>query len=147
MTRPLPGPATDSYASLVADVASALDDAIAPWRVRLSAAAADWRARGVDATVLERAVTLAVAPDVDALLATFARAVQQLAAFEAEAVSLEPALAGAAVFRDPSRVRDAASLVAGWRARAAASVDAYPDAEHWVLPWPDAGDLLAGELA
>jgi len=145
-TRPA-APAMDSFESLVADVASALDDAIPVWRVRLSAAAAEWRARGVDPTVLERALTLAAAPDVDALLATFARAVQQLAAFEADAVALDPSLAGGAVFRDPTRVRDAAALVAARRAETATDGTAYPDGEHWVLRWPDVGDLLAGELA
>ncbi len=137
----------DAFASLVADVASALDDAIPPWRARVSAAAADWRARGVDASLLERAVALDVAPDVDALLATFERAVRQLAALEAEALAVDPGLAAAREFRDPARVREAAALVAARRARAAAATTAYPDGEHWVLQWPEAGDLLAGELA
>ena len=142
-----PAPAIDAFASLVADVASALDETIPAWRARLTAAAADWRALGVDAAVIERAVALATAPDVDALLATFARAVSQLAALEAEAVALDATAAGAPVFRDPARVREAAMFVAARRRDVASSAVAYPDGEHWVLRWPDVGDLLAGELA
>lgn len=140
-------PPVDAFASLIADVASALDDTIPRWRIRLSDAAAEWRVRGIDATVLERALTLATEPDVDGLLVTFGRAVQQLAALEVEALTLDAALGASAVFRDPARVREAAVLVASLRARAATIRTAYPDGEHWVLAWPDAGDLLAGELA
>lgn len=137
----------DPFATLVADLASALDAVIPAWRARLSAAAAGWRARGVDAAVLERALALDSAPDVDALLATFERAIRHLTSLEADAVALDPALAGNAVFRDPTRVREAAALVASRRARAAQVATLYPDGEHWVLRWPDVGDLLAGELA
>ncbi len=143
----MPDVGADPFASLVADVASALDEAIPAWRVRLTAAAAEWRALGVDATILERAVTLRTPPDVDALLATFARAVAQVAALEADAIGLDPTCAGAAVFRDPARVRDAATFVSALREQRAARATAYPDAEHWTLRWPDVGDLLAGELA
>lgn len=137
-----------AFESLVADVASALGEAIPAWRARLSAAAAEWAGRGLDVAVLERALALPTSPDVDALVATFERAARQLAAYEAEAVALDAALAGAAVFRDPARVRDAAAVVAAARrARAAVATSMYPDAEHWVLQWPDVGDFLAGELA
>lgn len=139
--------AGDTFESLVADVAGALDEAIPSWRARLGAAAAEYRARGVDVTILDRAAALPAAPDVGALLATFARATRQLAAYEAEALTLDPSLAGNAVFRDPTRVREAAALVAACRSRAAAPGTKYPDGEFWVLQWPDAGDLLAGELA
>ena len=138
----------DSFESLVADVASALDAAPLAWRARLAAAAAEWRARGIEARVLERASALPAAPDVDTLLATFDRAARQLAACETEAVALDPALVGAAVFRDPERVREAAALVERVRrAHASGGPDVYPDAELWVLEWPDVGDLLVGELA
>lgn len=138
----------DSFESLVADVAGALDAAPLAWRARLAAAAAEWRGRGVEVRVLERAVALQAAPEVDTLLATFDRAARQLAAYESEAVALDPALVGAAVFRDPERVRDAAGLVQQLRrAHASATPDCYPDAELWVLEWPDVGDFLVGELA
>ncbi|GJG87691.1 hypothetical protein tb265_28720 [Gemmatimonadetes bacterium T265] len=137
----------DSFASLVADVTSALDEAIPAWRVRVSAEAAEWRRRGVDASILERALALTSAPDVDGLLATFSETVQQLAALEAEAVALDPSLAGSAAFRDPARLREGAALAAECRERAAAARAGFPDPEHWVLQWPAAGDLLAGELA
>lgn len=146
-TEPYAVPAFDAFESLVDDVASALDEAIPAWRVRLSAAAAGWRARDYDVRVLERALALPTPPDVDALLATFERAVRQLAEYEAAAVALDPALAGDRTFRDPARVRDAAATVAGARRARTALTANRPDPEHWVLPWPDVGDLLAGEFA
>lgn len=138
----------DSFEELVADLAGALESAIPPWRARLATAAAEWRALGFEVAVLERAIALPTPPDLEVLLATFERAARQLAAYEAEAVALDAGLAGAAAFRDPARVREAATVVARARlARAAARDDGYPDGEHWVLAWPDVGDLLAGELA
>ncbi len=151
MTPPSVRASSDAFESFVSDVASALDDVIPSWRARIAAAATEHRARGTDTTVLERAASLPGAPDVDALLATFGRAVRQLAAYEAEAVALDPSLAGSAVFRDPTRVREAAALVAARRTRGDAARNAaktaYPEPEHWVLHWPDVGDLLAGDLA
>lgn len=147
MSIPRPLAAVNAFDSFVADVADALGDAMPAWRVRLSDAAAEWRARGIDATILERALTLSASPDVDALLATFARAVQQLAAYEAEAVALDSSLAGDDIFRDPARVRAAAARVAACRVRTPPRRSTYPDGEHWILQWPDVGDLLAGELA
>ena len=142
-----PDTSSTAYVDLIADVASALDDVIPAWRARLGRAAEQWRMRGINTAVLERALTLSTPPDVEALLATFERAVDHLAALEVEAVGLDASLVGAAVFRDPGRVREAAALVAGRRAPLAARPSVYPDAEHWVLAWPDAGDLLAGSLA
>ena len=137
----------DSLASLAGDVADALGTAIPAWRLQLGDAVERWRASHVQTGVLERALLLPTAPDVAALLATFERAVQQLAALEEQAAMLDGSLVGHAIFRDPARVREAAALVAATRARSVRPPTAMPSGEHWVLAWPDTGDLLTGVLA
>ena len=62
----------DDFASFLAEVAREVEAHVDPWRVRLGAVVARWQAEGVRTDVLERALRLPAAPDVDGLLATFA---------------------------------------------------------------------------
>jgi chromosomal replication initiation ATPase DnaA len=61
-------------------------------------------------------------PDVDAVEAQFAAAVNQLRDLEQEAARLDPRLAGVSVFRDPGRLEEARSIVM----RALAAYDPAP---------------------
>jgi hypothetical protein len=131
------------FAALLGDVALAIERTVPAWRVRLGEAVARWRAEGVATAVLERALALPADPGADALLATFAAAAERLRRLERDAVALDPRLAGAPCFRDPTRVREAAAAVAGARARVGTSAPRHrTDGERWVLAWPDPVDLL-----
>jgi hypothetical protein len=152
------GPAAGfEFADFVADVAHALEHTVPGWRVRLGDAAMRWRAEGIRTSVLERALALPHDPGADALIGTFAGAVARLRALERVAVLADPALAGAACFRDPELLREAAATAAGARAAARPAGRARPtparpslvrvDAERWVRAWPTVDVLLPDESA
>jgi hypothetical protein len=129
----------DDFADLVADVASAIATSVPGWRVRIGEATARWQAEGIATGVLERALRLTQAPDVDGLLTAFSGAVARLRALEREASLVDPSAAGQAVFRDPARTVEAQALVETLRrARPPLRVDA----ESWVSDWPDVIGLL-----
>jgi hypothetical protein len=132
------------FADLLADVATAIGSSVPPWRVRLGEAVARWQAEGVTCAVLERALQLPQEPDVDGLLATFGAAVARLRALERQAVAHDAGSAGAAVFRDPARLREAEAHV-GRVAAAPRAVPLHLDPEQWVLAWPDVAALLVEE--
>ncbi len=116
----------DDFASFISEVTSALQQHVDTWRTRLSDAIGHWGGLGYRTEVLERALRLPEAPDTEGLLQTFAQAVGHLQALEAQAVRVEPSLAGASVFRDPERLADAEDAVE--RAVSAALVLPQPDA-------------------
>ena len=132
----------DDVADLVADVASAIATSVPGWRVRIGEAAARWQAEGIATGVLERALRLAQAPDVDGLLAAFSAAVARLRALEREASAVDPSVAGKAVFRDPARTTEAQTLVDALRRARPARPPVRVDAESWVADWPDVVGLL-----
>jgi chromosomal replication initiation ATPase DnaA len=88
------------YDGFLADVLQEVESRVEPWRVRLGEAMARWRPHGYSVAVLERAMSLPQAPDIDGLLDTFAAAIEHLRNLEAQAVSFDPSLRGHAVFRD-----------------------------------------------
>ena len=135
----------DPFADLVADVASAITSSVPSWRVRIGEAAARWQEQGIATAVLERALRLAQAPDVDGLLAAFTAAVARLRALEAEAVALDRSVAGHEVFRDPSRAPEAESLVVRLRRERDARGALRLDPETWVEEWPDVLALIVEE--
>jgi chromosomal replication initiator protein len=61
--------------------------------------------------VLERAMQLPAAPDVNGLLATFAAAVEHLRGLEMQAVTLDPSVRGNPAFRNPELVAEAQRLL------------------------------------
>lgn len=103
--------ATSEYDGFLNDVLEAVEVRVEAWRVRLGEACTEWHAQGYATAVLERAGALASAPDVDALLATFAAAVDHLRRIEARAIALDPSLAGHAAFRNPESVAVAQQLL------------------------------------
>lgn len=142
---PTQGSGFDLFEDLVADVASAIASSVPPWRVRIGEATARWQAAGVATTVLERALRLQQAPDVDGLLAAFEQAVARLRALEIEARRLDATLGGHAMFRDPARVAEAQAAVDALlrgRAERAGRPPFRVDPESWVREWPDVVGLL-----
>lgn len=107
---PRRGSATD-FASYVREVATVVEKAVPAWKIRLGEAAAKWRAEGVQVAVLERAMLLPEAPDVEGLVSTFAAAVEYLRELERQGSAADPALAGHPIFLDPERVQEAHALV------------------------------------
>lgn len=99
------------YAGFLADVTQEVETRVERWRVTLGEACAFWRSEGYVTLVLERAMQLQVAPDVNGLLATFAAAVEHLRGIEMQAVTLDPAVRGHAAFRNPELVGEAQLLL------------------------------------
>ncbi|MFL5578457.1 MAG: DnaA ATPase domain-containing protein [Gemmatimonadaceae bacterium] len=107
----LASPPGGEFENFLSDIASAVAQHVEPWKMRLAEAAAHWAGEGYRISVLDRALKLPSAPDVDGLLATFAAAVDCLRSLESEAVAVDPALGGDERFRDPERVAEAEALV------------------------------------
>lgn len=104
-------PPVGEFHSFLTDIAQAVAQHVEPWKIRLGEVIATWRAEGVSTAVLERALDLPQAPDVDGLVATFTSAVEHLRALEAELASIDPGAVHPDVFRDPERVREAEEIV------------------------------------
>ena len=101
----------DEFAGFVSDIAVAVAQHVDGWRVRLGERIAHWQAAGYRTTMLERALAMNEEADVESLDATFASGVARLEQLEAQAVLLDPRLAGLDVFRDPQRIGDAEARV------------------------------------
>ncbi|QJR35317.1 DnaA ATPase domain-containing protein [Gemmatimonas groenlandica] len=99
------------YEGFLADVLQEVETRVEPWRVALGEAISRWKSHGYSVAVLERAMQLPKAPDVDGLLATFTSAIEHLRNLEAQASSLDPALRGHAAFRDVASIPLAQQLV------------------------------------
>ena len=118
--------AGDEFAGFLSDIAVAVAAHVEGWRVRLGERVAHWNKAGYHTTMLERAMSLSEEVDVEALDAAFASGVARLEQLEAQAVLLDPRLAGLDVFRDPERVAEAEARVE----QAIAAHDPPP------APWP-----------
>lgn len=103
----------NEFESFLSDVAVAVAQHVEGWRTRLSERISHWARQGFRTGLLERALAAPeMPPDLEALDARFAATAERLRSFEAEAVQLNPAHAGLAIFRDPERVGDAEAFVA-----------------------------------
>ncbi|MEW5916153.1 MAG: DnaA/Hda family protein [Gemmatimonadota bacterium] len=103
----------NEFESFLSDVAVAVAQHVEGWRAKLSERVAHWTRQGFRADILERAMAAPeMPPDLEGLDAQFAATVERLKALEAEAVRLNPAHAGLAIFRDPERVTEAEAFVA-----------------------------------
>jgi len=118
--------ASDEFAGFVSDIAVAVAQHVEGWRVRLGERIAHWQRAGYRTTLLERALLLTEETDVDALDQAFANGVARLEQLEAQAVLLDPRLAGLEVFRDPQCIGEAEARVE----QAIAAHDPPP------APWP-----------
>ncbi|MBL0171896.1 MAG: ATP-binding protein [Gemmatimonadaceae bacterium] len=99
------------YEGFLADVLQEVETRVEQWRVYLGEACAFWRAEGYATAVLERAMALPSAPEVNGLLATFAAAVEHLRNLEAQSLAVDPSLRGHPAFRNPELVADAQLLL------------------------------------
>ena len=102
---------TGDYDTFMQEVATAVVEQVEEWRVRLADAASRWRAEGISVAVLDRALQLREAPDVEGLLATFGAAVEYLRDLERQGSAADTSLSGNPIFRDPERVKEAHALV------------------------------------
>lgn len=118
-------PADADYEGFLADILQEVEQRVEPWRVKLGEAMTRWRQHGYAVRVLERAVALPNAPDVDGLLDAFAGAIEHLRALEVQAVSCDATLRGHAAFRDVEAITEARALVQ--RAMAASRPLPAPD--------------------
>ena len=101
----------EEYEGFLADVTEEVHSRVEKWRVLLGEACAFWRNDGYATAVLERAMLLPTAPDVNGLLATYTAAIEHLQALEMQAVALDPTLRGKAAFRNPETIAEAQLLV------------------------------------
>ncbi len=99
------------YDGFLADVLQEVEERVEPWRVKLGEAIATYCVDGWNVGVLERAMTLPQAPDVDGLLRAYAAAVDHMRGLEAQAASFDSALRGHAVFRDVEAIPAAQQML------------------------------------
>ena len=99
------------YQGFLADVTQEVQTRVEKWRIHLGEACAFWRNEGFAIDVLERAMNLTEAPDINGLLATFTAAIEHLKALETQAVALDPSLRGRPAFRNPAAIPEAQLLV------------------------------------
>jgi len=104
-------PAGTDYEGFLADVLHEVEARVEPWRVRLGEAIATFRQDGWNVGVLERAMHLPQAPDVDGLLRAYGAAVEHLRGLEAQAVTIDPSLRGHAALRNVEAIPAARELV------------------------------------
>ena len=122
--------APDEFSSFITEVSAVVSSSVDQWRARLASVVARWAGEGYVTTSLERLLDSKEPPDLDAVEAQFAGAVNQLRDLEQEAARLDPKLAGVSVFRDPGRLEDARTIVM----RALAAYDPPPaPAEHLTI--------------
>jgi len=99
------------YEGFLADVLQEVETRVEPWRVRIGEAIATYRQDGWNVGVLERAMNLPQAPDVDGLLRAYAAAVEHMRGLEAQAATVDPSLRGHAAFRNVEAIPAARELV------------------------------------
>lgn len=104
-------PAGTDYEGFLADVLHEVEARVEPWRVRLGEAIASFRQDGWTVGVLERAMHLPQAPDVDGLLRAYGAAIDHLRGLETQAVTIDPSLRGHAAFRNVEAIPAARELV------------------------------------
>lgn len=116
MPTPMPGSVdalrpSGEFLSFLSDVAAVVQEQVETWQVRLRETIAYWKGEGYRTAVLERALTLPDEPDVQGLIAVYVQAVEHLRALEREATSVDAALGGHELFRDPERMAEAEEFV------------------------------------
>ena len=95
------------FENFLSEVTSVVQHHVESWQARVTAAMQYWKGEGFHTGVLERALALPKAPDVEGLLATFSAAVEHLRKLEREASVVDPSLGSNPLFRDPARVAEA----------------------------------------
>ena len=109
-----PPPAADEFGGFLADISTAVAAVVetAPWKRRLAEAILRWEGEGIRARRLEEALDADSAPDVEALLHSFAHDVERMR--ELAALLPEPP-EDAVLVRDPDRLPELERLAASYR--------------------------------
>jgi chromosomal replication initiation ATPase DnaA len=109
----------DEFSTFLEDVTSSVAASVEGWRTHLAERIAVWSGLGYHTTILEEALVLDEAPNVEELDAAFRVVTDRLARLEGEAIRLDPSAAGLPLFRDPDRLQEAEQFVAEAGARLA----------------------------
>jgi chromosomal replication initiation ATPase DnaA len=105
-------PVPDEFFSFVSNIATAVATHVEPWKMRVGETVAYWTGEGYRTAALERLMAEAVAPpNYEAVLRGYGHAVEQLRQLEARVATVDPALGGEELFRDPERLAEAAAFV------------------------------------
>lgn len=128
----------DEFGDFLGDISTAVAAVVetAPWRRRLAEAILRWEGEGIRTRRLEAALDADTAPDVDALLADFARDVGRMRRITRDLPA--GAAADPQLLRDPDRLQEAERLLAE-HARAGATRSPSPG--HAAAPLRPAGQV------
>ena len=150
----------DEFSAFLSDIAATVEEFVetAPWRKRLAVAILRWEGEGIRTRRLEAALDADTAPDVDAVLASFAEDVEKLRAIRGELEEIRSDSAKSPLLSDPDRVGEAEALLVSARAaaerrreeaaKAAPQVDRwYFNAEKAAWDWLALEDRVIEELA
>ncbi len=103
---------TDEFFSFLTDIASQVAAQIEPWKVRVGEAIGYWGGEGYKTVALERLMSESTAPqNYESLLRGFGQAVEQLRELERQVTTVDPALGGNEMFRDPERLDEVMAYV------------------------------------
>jgi chromosomal replication initiator protein DnaA len=111
--------APDEFAQFLSDVTVTVGKAVEAWRARVAEAVLRWEGEGYRTARLEALLEQDTPAAVDEAITEFVSDVERLKELEAEVATLDPRAAGDAVFRDPSRMKDAEAAAAKVRDGAA----------------------------
>ena len=101
------------FQSFVRDIASAVEQQIDPWKIKVAEAVAYWSGEGYRTGMLERMLQEnRTDVDYETALKDFFAAIERLRVLEGEATAIDPALGANEVFRDPGRLHEAEALAA-----------------------------------
>ncbi len=150
----------DEFSAFLSDIAATVEEIVetAPWRKRLAEAILRWEGEGIRTRRLEAALDADTAPDVDAVLDTFAADVEKLRAIRAELETMRSDSARSPLLSDPDRVGEAEALLVSAKAaaerRAEEAAKNQPQVDRWYFnpekaawDWVALEDRLIEELA
>lgn len=101
------------FQSFVRDIATAVEQQIDPWKIKVAEAVAYWSGEGYRTTILEHLLQDAPAgTDYESALRDFFGAIERLRILEGQATAIDPALGANEMFRDPQRLQEAEALAA-----------------------------------
>lgn len=154
------GQSADEFSAFLSDIAATVEEIVetAPWRKRLAEAILRWEGEGIRTRRLEAALDADTAPDVDAILESFAADVETLRGIRRALEEMRSDSARSPVLADPDRVGEAEALLVGARAAAERKAEeaarAQPQVDRWffnaektALTWLALDDRLVEELA
>lgn len=147
----------DEFHAWLSDIAVTVEQMVeeAPWRRRLAEAILRFEGEGIRTRRLETALDTDTAPDVDAVLDSFAADVGRLREMAGELVRLKPDAARDPMLTDPDRLDEVEALLKAAQSGAASAAEAnappvdrwyYTNAEKVAWGWVGLEDRLLEEL-